>query len=96
MMQIRSGHDLLNSYLFKINRSDSDLCQACLEGEGNLQCKETVRHFLFECPAFREERDELVGKISRSHLNLRDIMSDANHMCALAQFVNKTGQLKRL
>ena len=92
--QIRCGHIPLNSYLYRINKSETDLCQACLDGEDNLHCKETVRHFLFECTAFRAEREELVGKISRSHLNLRDIMADTNRMRALATFIRKTGRLK--
>jgi ribonuclease HI len=94
MAQIRCGHFPLNSYLHRINKSETDLCQACLDGEDNLHCRETVRHFLFECSAFRAEREELVGKISRRHLNLHDIMADTNRMRALANFIRKTGRLK--
>lgn len=94
MTQVGSGHFPLNSYLFKIMRADSDLCQACLEGEDNLHCRETVKHFLFESKAYGAEREELIGKISRSHLNLRDIMSNTDRMTALASFINRTGRLK--
>jgi ribonuclease HI len=95
MIQIRSGHIPLNVYLFKINKSDTEFCQACEEGDANLQCRETVKHFLFECPSFSQEREELVDKITRSHLNLKDIMLSTDHMRALATFVNRTGRLKK-
>ena len=94
--QLRSGHIPLNNYLFKINRSESDLCQACQEDNYNtVQCKETVKHFLFECPAYEEYRNELINKISRSHLNLRDMMSDTDRMTALAQYITRTSRFKK-
>jgi ribonuclease HI len=95
MTQIRSGHFPLNSYLFKINKVESDLCQACLEGEDNRQCRETVKHFLFECNAYTAEREDLIVKIPRRHLNLKDIMSRTDRMVALAHFINRTGRLKK-
>lgn len=95
MTQIRCGHIPLNRYLHKIGRSESDLCQACLNGEDNLHCRETVKHFLFECDSFRREREELVEKITRRRLNLCDIMANTDYMKALATFVNSTGRLKR-
>ena len=94
MTQLRSSHVPLNSYLNKISRSDTYLCQACLEEE-ELHCRETVKHFLFVCPAYAQEREELVNKIGRSHLNLRDIMSNTDRMLALASFIHKTGRLKK-
>ena len=95
MIQLRSGHIPLNSYLFRINKTDSDLCQACLEEVDNLHCRETVKHYLFECNSYSEEREELVGKITRSHLNLRDIMSTTDRMTALAHFITRTGRFKK-
>jgi hypothetical protein len=95
MVQIRCGHLPLNSYLHKIGRSATDLCQACLDGEDNLRCRETVRHFLFECRSFEEEREEMIRKITRRRFNLHDIMADTIYMKVLAAFVNKTGRFKR-
>jgi ribonuclease HI len=95
MIQIRSGHIPLNGYLFKINKSNTEFCQACEEDETNMQCRETVKHFLFECPSYSQEREDFVEKITRSHLNLKDIMLNTDHMRALAAFVNRTGRLKK-
>ena len=94
MVQIRCGHISLNSYLHRINRSDTDLCQSCLQSEDNLHNRETIKHFLFECPSLSQEREELVAKIGRSQLNIRDIMKNADYMSALATFINRSGRFK--
>ena len=94
MTQLRCGHVALKSYLSRIGAMESDLCQACLDSEDGLHCRKTVWHFLFECPSFSQEREGLIGKISRNHLNLQDIMSNTNHMHALATFTSKTGRFK--
>lgn len=95
MTQLRCGHVALNSYLSRIRAMESDLCQACLDGEDGLQCRETVRHFLFECPSFGQEREEPIGKIGRNHLDLQDIMSNTDSMRALATFTSKIGRFKK-
>jgi hypothetical protein len=94
MIQLRCGHVPLNGYLFRINRSETEMCQACLDGEDNMQCRETVNHFLFECPSFSQEREELVRKIRRDHLNLYDIMANTDYMRDLGTFIAKTGRFK--
>jgi hypothetical protein len=94
MTQIRCGHIPLNVYLHRINRADTNLCQACLDSEDGLHCHETVNHFIFECPSLSQEREELVAAIGRSHLNIHDIMRNTNYMSALASFINRTGRFK--
>ena len=94
MMQIRCGHIPLNVYLFRINRSETEWCQACLDGEDNMECRETVKHFLFECPSYSQDREELVEKIRLDHLNLHDIMANTEYMRALGTFIAKTGRFK--
>jgi hypothetical protein len=95
MIQVRCGHIPLNAYLFRINRSDTEMCKACLDGEDNMQCRETVKHFIFECPSLSQEREELVGKIGLHHLNLHDIMANIDYMRSLGTFLAKTGRFKR-
>jgi hypothetical protein len=95
MVQIRSGHIPLNVYLCKIGKIDSETCQACQNEEMQLQRRETVSHYLFECTAYNVEREQLAGKISRSHLNLKDIMANTDRMKALATYVNRTGRFKK-
>ena len=91
---IRSGHIPLNSYLFRINRAESEACPACQDEAANLQNREMVKHFLFECNAYNTERKELPEKIPRSHLNLKDIMLNTDYINALAKFVNRTRRFR--
>jgi hypothetical protein len=88
LMQVRTGHIPLNSYLAKIGKSDTAYCGACapaLAEEGHI---ETVNHFLFHCAAFNEQRHTEV--IGRDHLNLQDIMEDEKRMKALANYIRHT------
>ena len=55
IIQLRTGHCSLNSYLHRFGLADSPLCE-CGTGE------ETVEHFLLECPLYREQRTELRNK----------------------------------
>lgn len=48
LAQLRGGYCRLNAYLFKIGQVDSELCEC-----GN---KETVEHFLLECPRWDAHR----------------------------------------
>jgi hypothetical protein len=95
MIQLRCGHVPLNSYLFKIGKAETEICQNCHNDENGTRRKETVNHFLFECTAFEQEREEILEKINRSHLNLRDIMIDTDRMHALALYVSRTGRFKK-
>jgi hypothetical protein len=81
--------------IFRIGKAESEDCQECLNPENDFSCRETVIHFLFECSSFEAERENLVTKINRSHLNLRDIMLKTARMSALATFINETGRFKK-
>src|SRR5579871_558 len=55
VIQLRTGHCGLNSYLHRFGLADSPLCN-CRTGH------ETVEHFLLECLLYREQRTELRNK----------------------------------
>lgn len=61
LMQLLSGHSVLNQFFHKIGKSPSPLC-ACLREE------EDVPHFLFTCPIFEVERRPLKLAVQRSLL----------------------------
>jgi hypothetical protein len=90
LMQIRSGHIPLNSYLFKISKTDSPACRACQNNQGDETPPETVTHFLFECEAYTAQRQHLAKKTGSANLNLKAIMGNTKSMRALAIFVTKT------
>src|SRR6266516_1263810 len=57
LAQLRTGHCGLNYYLWRFKKEDSAECMSCGYE------KETVEHFLTECPSFWEERRELRKKV---------------------------------
>ena len=54
--QILSGHTLLNHHQAKINKTVSELCEACDETED-------TEHFLFRCRKYKEEREQLENRV---------------------------------
>src|SRR6266542_4134327 len=79
LMQIRSGHIPLNSFLFKIGKSESKLCQQCRGNAGEEAPAETVTHFLFQCSAFTTQRRQLVRAVGGANINLKNIMLETKH-----------------
>jgi ribonuclease HI len=80
LIQIRSGHIPLNAHLHRLNCVDTDKCQACITRPGTIPTKETVTHFLFDCPAYHNERHHLDVTLGRHSRNLEYIMSKEKHI----------------
>ena len=79
-LHLITGHCALNKYLYRINRSDTNLCPLCDLAE------ETVSHFLGHCPATAELRNEYLADF---YLNISDIFKN-NKMTAIINFTNQT------
>ncbi|KXN93336.1 hypothetical protein AN958_00260 [Leucoagaricus sp. SymC.cos] len=62
LIQLRSGHLPINTYLKKIQKCKDNPCEWCKEREGWLIPK-TVNHFTLDCPAYKEEREEMKQKL---------------------------------
>jgi len=60
LVQLRSGHCALNSYLHRFGKADSKC------GYGN----ETVQHFLLECCLFRDERKKLRKEVGTGRIKV--------------------------
>ena len=88
LFQIRSGHFPLNSYLHRINKSETKCCIQCEPEEGAQE--ETVFHYIFKCEAYDNHRSKLARIIGRRHMNLRDIMANPKYMKALTTYIEKT------
>jgi hypothetical protein len=54
LFQLRTGHIGLNHHLFRIRKSDMPVCPNCQS-----LTVEMVKHFLIDCPFYRQERDVL-------------------------------------
>ena len=91
---VRRGHFPLNSFMYKIGRTVSDTCMECYEIQDDGPISETINHYLFECPAHAEFRNELITKTGRNRFNLHAIMANTDHMKALVTYTNRTGRFK--
>ena len=94
ILQIRCGHFPLNAYLHKINKAETNRCQACIEHYEGDSPPESINHFIFDCPAHHEAREDLVTKIGRNYFHLAEIMADTDRMKALVTYINRTGRLR--
>ena len=94
ILQMRCGHFPLNTYLHKINRAESNRCLACDVDQEGLSPPETLNHYIFECEAYTEARNELIEEIGLDQFHFPNIMSDINRMKALTTFVNRSGRFK--
>jgi ribonuclease HI len=93
VMQIRCGHIPLNAYLHRIGKTASRTCQECTNREDGVP--ETVKHFIFECPAYTEKWHIMERVTGTRQDDLRTIMKDLKKLKALTAYVNQTGRLKR-
>ena len=83
LVQIVTGHSILNSHLFKMGLVSSPLCD-CEVGE------ETSAHFLGECDKYILTRLLVLG---RSHLTTEEL--SVLPFASLARFIVKTGRFDK-
>ena len=94
LLQIRCGHFPLNAYLHRVNKSETERCHACADEWEGLPPRETINHYLFDCPAHNEARNELIDKIGIDNFHLPEIMSDTNRMKLLTTFINRSRRFR--
>jgi ribonuclease HI len=93
VMQIRCRHIPLNAYLHRIEKSASRMCQKCNQGEEGVP--ETVKHFVFECPTYTENRRVMENVTGRGQTDLKEIMTDLKKLKALTAYINQTKRFKQ-
>lgn len=91
LIQLRTGHIPLNTYLQKRKLIDTDRCTKCQGGR-----RKTLHHFLFECPAFQRQRSTMdrIHKLAKHNLKL--ILANKKLTKALLQYIDSTGQFPNL
>ena len=94
LLQLRSGHIPLNTHLYRLKCVDTDQCQACNLEQEVTPAKETITHFLFNCPAYQNERHDLDKAIGRQCRDLEYILSNSKHVRELLKFIARTKRLK--
>ena len=84
--QMRTGKIGLRSYLWRINRADTDECDC---GRG----AQTVRHIITECDNFTELRHELFGR-GEPFGNMKKVIGeDTAQLLRAATLMHRTGLL---
>jgi hypothetical protein len=82
--QLRSNHVALNFYLHRIKKRDDPFCEHCSNS------KETIRHFLFECPANREARRSTLDPLGRQARHAAFLLSSPIGTKVLHKYIAKT------
>jgi len=84
LVQLRTGHCGLNHYLARFNKINSAECSRCGYE------KETVEHFLLECPAHWEPRKELRRKVGNGRMSVEALLGDKEVVGMTVEFVGRT------
>jgi hypothetical protein len=95
LLQVRSGHLPLNRYLYRIKKSDTKRCQACRLNPDDETPTEDIKHFLYDCDAYAQQRRFFIRAIGSANLPLKDIMSTTKGMKELAKYITRTGRFKK-
>ena len=83
---MRTGHCGVNYYLWRFKKVESAECEMCGYE------KETVEHFLVECPSFWKERYELKKKIGTGRMSLAILLGDKEAVRATMEYISMTGR----
>jgi hypothetical protein len=94
MIQVRSGHLPLNTYLHKIKKVESNCCKACCINPDDETPLETIKHFIYDCEVYTHQRHSLTQALGATNLPLKDIMMETKHMKELAKYITRTGQFR--
>ena len=88
LIQLRTGHIPLNKYLFRIGKANNPTCAACQQDE------ESVHHYLFDCPAWKNEHWHMGRKLGNKAKSLKCVLSSKKGVKETLKFIGRTGQLK--
>ena len=87
LIQLRTGHAPLNHHLHTIGRADTQRCPGCGAS------KETVTHFVLQCPKYALQRRIFMGPLGRNGGRLDYLLSTKEGTDRLFKFVNATRRL---
>ncbi|KAF9034131.1 hypothetical protein BJ165DRAFT_1313671, partial [Panaeolus papilionaceus] len=85
LVRIRTRHYPLNTYLHKRKLVPSDLCNKC-----NTGAKETLNHFIHDCPAYRRQRKRMHKKIKEARGDTSKILASEEYTRAMLTYIQGT------
>jgi len=86
LIQLRTEHAPLQRYLFRIQKADTPVCPSCG------RTRETVYHFLMECPAHNEHRDRLARDAGPAARSIKDLLNSPNTLKPLFRYIHDSGR----
>ncbi|CDO77770.1 hypothetical protein BN946_scf185041.g1, partial [Trametes cinnabarina] len=88
LVQFRTNHVPLQSYLHRFGRTPDATCLTCL------QEPETVAHYLFACPTYSLHRAIHFRTLGFSGRTLRTLLNSRDALRLLFAYINATGRLR--
>lgn len=89
LTQLRTGHAPLNNHLHKIGKAENDKCQNCCNS------KETVKHYLVDCPEWEDRRKALKEIDGRRSREVKHLLGDKKFIKETLKFIESTGRFKQ-
>ena len=87
--QLRSNHIALNFYLHRIQKRDDPHCEHCPA------VRETVRHFLLECPTHRDARRRTLDPLGRNSRSLSYLLYTPKGVKAVVEYTAMTKRFRK-
>ncbi|EIW83653.1 hypothetical protein CONPUDRAFT_50829, partial [Coniophora puteana RWD-64-598 SS2] len=88
-LPVRTRHIALNAFLHRIRVVEDPYCTHCERG-----AEETIRHFLFDCPAWGRSRRVMVRETGRHAESLAYLLNEERGVRSLMKFINATGRFR--
>ncbi|KAF5381379.1 hypothetical protein D9615_008294 [Tricholomella constricta] len=89
LIQLRTGHAPLNKHLHRLQAVDTSRCEQCED-----DVEETIRHYLYQCNKYRDERQDFRSALGRDAHTAEVIYGTRKGAKYLLQYVADTGRLK--
>lgn len=84
LFQLRTGHAPLRKHLACIGKADSPTCSRCRAA------RETVTHYLLDCPAYERARRTLFYEVGRASRCVAQLFSNPELTRPLFRFIHRT------
>ena len=93
LIQLRTGHIPLNSYLHHIKKSATRHCTNCWDAS-HRSIIETVIHYLFECQTYATEHYDMDRALGHHSRDLKGILGRLDRIKELLKYVGRTARFK--
>ena len=88
LLQLRTNHVPLQSYLARIGKTPTPTCPTCREAP------ETVAHYLFACPTYSLHRAVHFRPLGHSGRTLANVLNKTDALTPLFNYINATGRFR--